>query len=71
MIYPKIPLENWFECFPRLQDALPLMCLCGEENVVFKPYLTKNSIGIESQDCACGRKGSLVFIDKAPDYRTF
>lgn len=56
MLYPEVNIDTWLEKYPSLRKALPAECLCGRAVTTLKPYYAKNSLGITSGPCECGRE---------------
>jgi hypothetical protein len=68
MLYPDVTVEEWCKRYPALERYLPAFCLCGRSVNVLKPYVAKNTLGLSSEACVCGRArpfSAAIFRDES------
>lgn len=59
-----INVNKWLSLHPSLEDELPFSCLCGKEIIDFKPFISRNWVGLISNDCVCGLKSTSISIPR-------
>ena len=56
MIYPDVTIEEWLKRYPELSppDYSRSCHECGTPVHTYKPFIEKDWVGFESNECECG-----------------
>lgn len=55
MIFPEYTTEDWIKKYPSLKQTKGVCDYCLNDRVATIPYVTKDTIGLVSPKCSCGK----------------